>query len=413
MQDWSGCTALVVEDSPVQREHMAGLLRQAGFGTVLEACDGIDALRKLDARGMPVQLVLTDMDMPGMDGVELIRHLRELELAAAVLVASAREERLREAADSMDNGGARLTLLGTALKPLHFDVLTRLLNQAGAEALSAATTAGVPSASELEDALENRRFLPYYEPRIEVASGLLRCLDVHVCWMHPQRGLIRGARFLPAMQGAACIAPLAMSIVEQALAQLRAWHDIGLVTLTMSIKLPAEVLADRTQLDRLSMLVQQHGLSPRHLTWECAEAVLAGGAPLSIANLAHLSVRGFGLGLGGYRAGHTTQQQLVRCPLTELHVDHFIVHEASLQPARQALLEQAINDAHRMGIAVVAEGVERAADLALLRGLGCELAQGALVAAPMPAQALVGWIKGNRRRLKELAHGQAADGAGG
>lgn len=402
MQDWANCTAMVVEDSAVQRDHMMGLLRQAGFGQVLQACDGIDALRKLDARGMPVELLLTDLDMPGMDGLELIRHLKELELASSLVVASAREGRLNEAAASLREGATRMQLLGTALKPLHFDALQTLLAQADARALSASNAALTPMQAELETALAERQFFPYFEPRIEVAGGLLRGIDVHACWLHPERGLIRPARFLPALQGTAAIAPLAMSIAQQSLAQLKAWHDIGLVTLTMAIRLPAELLADRRMVDRLSACVHEHGLAHRGITWECQEAVLTSAAPLSIANLAHLSLRGFGIGVAGYRAGQTTQQQLARCPLTELRIDRVIVNEASQQPARAALLQQSIEAAHQMRIAVVAEGVEHVADLALLRSYGCELAQGPLVAAPMPAHALVGWIKGNRRRLKEL-----------
>lgn len=402
MQDWANCTAMVVEDSVVQRDHMAGLLRQAGFGQVLQACDGIDALRKLDARGIPVELVLTDLDMPGMDGLELIRHLKELELAASLVVASAREARLAEAAAGMHDAAARMRLLGTALKPLHFDVLQSLLAQADAQALNVAA-ASAPSAADVDGALERQQFVPYFEPRIEVAGGMLRGVDVHACWQHPQRGLIRSSRFLPALQGSASIAPLTMNIAQQALAQLKAWHDIGLPTLAMSIRLPAELLADRRMIDKLSSCVHEHGLPQRLITWECQEGVLTTAAPLSIANLAHLSLRGFGIGVAGYRAGQTTQQQLARCPLTEMRIDHVIVHEASLQPARAVLLQQSVEAAHQMGIAVVAEGVEHGADLALLRGYGCELAQGPLVAAPMPAQALVGWIKGNRRRLKELA----------
>lgn len=408
MQDWANCTAMVVEDSAVQRGHMAGLLRQAGFGLVLQACDGIDALRKLDARGLPVELVLTDLDMPGMDGLELIRHLKELELATSLVVASAREGRLAEAAASMHGAAARMQLLGTALKPLHFDVLQSLLSRADAQALSVAATSA-PTAYDVEAALAQRQFFPYFEPRIEVAGGMLRGVDVHPCWLHPQRGLVRASRFLPTLQGGAAIAPLALSIAQQALVQLKAWHDIGLVTLTMSIRLPAELLADRRMVDQLSACVHEHGLTPRGITWECQETVLTTAAPLSIANLAHLSLRGFGVGVAGYRAGQTTQQQLARCPLTELRIDHVIVHEASLQPARAALLQQSIEAAHQMRISVVAEGLEHVADLALLRSYGCELAQGALVAAPMPAQALVGWIKGNRRRLKELAAAGSGD----
>ncbi|CAN7700152.1 EAL domain-containing protein [Pseudoduganella sp. LjRoot289] len=403
MADWDNCTAMVVEDSPVQRDHMASLLRQAGFGKVLQACDGIDALRQLDARGLPVELVLTDLDMPGMDGIELIRHLRELELAAMLVVASARESRLREASASMEHGTARLAMLGTVLKPLHFDMLSEILQHADMGSMREFASSELPAQDEVAAALAAGQFLPYYEPRVELASGMLRGLDVSPCWLHPRRGLIRAARFLPALHGTEWIVPLTAAIADQALRQLRAWQDIGLLSLTMSIRLPAETLADRAQVDELSALSRQLGLAPHCIIWECAEPVLAGGAPLSIANLAHLSVRGFGLGLCGYRAGHTTQQQLARCPLTELRIDRVIVHEASRHPPRKVLMEQTIAAAHQMGMAVVAEGVELEADLALLRSLGCELAQGVLVAAPMPGSALAGWIKGNRRRLKDMA----------
>lgn len=407
MADWSGCTAMVVEDSPVQRDHMAGLLRQAGFGEVLLACDGIDALRKLNARGVPVQLVLTDMDMPGMEGIELIRHICELELAASLLVASAREERLREAQASLAQRPARLALLGTALKPVHFEALADILERADMDQLCQASATGMPQAEEVRAGLEDGQFLPYYEPRIEIASGMLRGLDVLPCWMHPERGLIRAARFMPAVQGTDWIAPLTAAIAGQALHQLHAWHEIGLISLGVSIKLPAETLADRAQVDQLSALARELDLAPRTITWECPEPVLAGGAPLSIANLAHLAVRGFGLAVGGYRAGHTTQQQLARCPLTELRIDPVIVHEASQYPPRQALLQASVSAAQQMRMAAVAEGVELTEDLALLRGLGCEMAQGALVAAPMPGNALAAWIKNNRRRLKELASASA------
>ncbi|MES2265104.1 MAG: EAL domain-containing response regulator [Pseudomonadota bacterium] len=404
MRNWGACTALVVEDSQVQRDHMTGLLRQAGFGVVLQACDGIDALRQLDARGMPVELVLTDLDMPGMDGIELMHHLGELELASNLVVASARDTRLREAVASMRDGAARPRLLGAALKPLHFDVLTTILDRAAAAAQGDAALPQLMPA-QFEAALACGQIVPYFEPRIEISSGLLRSLDVQPCWQHPERGLLRAGRFTPALDGSALMASLVLLTATQALRQLHAWHDIGLVSLTVSLKLPAALAADRGLIDRLSALVHEHGVAPRQVIWEVGASVLAGGNPISIANLAHLSLRGFGLGLDGYRADQTTLQHLSRCPLTGLRLERVLVHEASRHPGRQLLLQQAIDAAHRLGIAVLAEGLELADDWALLRALGCEQAQGALVAPPMPAAALVGWIKGNRRRLKELAAG--------
>ncbi|HEY1148292.1 MAG TPA: response regulator, partial [Pseudoduganella sp.] len=126
MKDLSGCTALIVEDSPVQRDHVAGLLRETGFGSVLLAEDGIAALRALELQSGPVDLVLTDMDMPGMDGLELIQHLAQRRLAANLIAASANASRLSEAAQGMPSG-TPTRLLATIPKPIRLEGLRTIL----------------------------------------------------------------------------------------------------------------------------------------------------------------------------------------------------------------------------------------------------------------------------------------------
>ena len=402
MSERCDSVALVVEDSQVQREHMIGLLRQAGYGTVLAACDGIDALRVLDARAAPVELVVTDLDMPGMDGVELMCHLGARGLAQALVVASARASRLNEAGSEPTLSKVRHCLLGMLLKPVRAEMLERLLGSAAEAGAPSPARADLPSPDALRAALAGHQFVPHFCPRVDLASGALRSLDVQPCWQHPEHGLLPGERFLPGLQQTALMAPMAHALAAAALQALHGWHAMGLSALTLVLRLPAGALAERGFVDQCCELVHAAGVAPHTVHWEFAEPVLGIADPLTLSHLSHLSLRGFGLELVGYRCGQTSMRQLARCPIDVLRIDRILVHEAASRPARQVLLQQAAQAARTLGMALVAEGVATRSDWLLLRELGVELAQGPLLAEAMPAAALVAWYRANRRRLQSL-----------
>jgi CheY-like chemotaxis protein len=155
---WTGRRVLVVEDSVVQRGYLVGLLRQLNFGEVLEAGDGNEALRVLEQQEQPLYLVLTDLEMPGMDGIELTCQLRERRLTENLIVVSARDPRLLEIIESMACEDASIGLLGTLLKPVQLDALAQLLCKASdrpGDCTPAAPRALPPQASleELAQAL--------------------------------------------------------------------------------------------------------------------------------------------------------------------------------------------------------------------------------------------------------------------
>jgi EAL domain-containing protein (putative c-di-GMP-specific phosphodiesterase class I) len=101
--------------------------------------------------------------------------------------------------------------------------------------------------------------------------------------------------------------------------------------------------------------------------------------------------------------GYSSMQQFARCPFTELKIDRAFVNGAAQWPNRLMVLKSALDLGQSLGVATVAEGVETEEDWKLLRDLGCDLAQGYLLARPMPAEELVGWMRQDRRRLRALA----------
>ncbi|MES2129842.1 MAG: EAL domain-containing protein [Pseudomonadota bacterium] len=400
MKSWSRSVALVVEDSSVQRQNAVELLRLAGCGVVLEACDGIDALRVIAAQTTTVvDLVLTDLDMPGMDGIELIRHLGARQLAPQVIVASSNARRLAEArAVAVATNG--LALLGALEKPLTAAALAQAM-QADPDGADPAADWFTPR--DINVALAAAQFIPYYQPKVALDSGALRGVEALVRWQHPQRGVLPPSAFLPAIQGTDAMPALSLALADQAMEQLAKWHAMGLVTLTMSVNLSVDVLAQREFMDQLASCVARHHLAPDTLVWEVTESAVMSDPLPSLANLGRMSLRGHGLALDDYGIGQASLQQLSRYPLTELKIDGVFVREAGQRPARLAVLAGAVALAERLGIASVAEGVETEQDWDELRRLGCAMAQGHLLARPMAGHELAGWYQHNRARLRALA----------
>jgi len=407
--EWMGTTALVVEDSVVQRSHMAHLLRQLGFGLVLEASDGNEALAMLDDH-QSVFLVLTDLEMPGMDGIELSRRLIERGGARFLIVASARDPRLLEIIESMGMENAGLGLLGTVPKPVGMADLHTLLSRTGQSrsARPLALAARAVDEAELEQALARREFLPWFQPKVSMQTGVIKGVEALARWQHPTRGLLAPLHFIEALEGSRLMQRFTLQMVEQVLQQIIVWREERLDGFTVSVNLAADNLDDRDFIEQLDALVKRYGVARSQLIWEVTETMVMKNLSESLANLGRLRLMGFGLAMDDYGIGYSSMQQLSRCPFSELKIDRAFVDGASKRINRQVVLESAIQLGQRLAITTVAEGVETVADWHLLRSMGCELAQGYLVAKPMAAGEVTGWVRQNHRRLRRLAGADAS-----
>jgi EAL domain-containing protein (putative c-di-GMP-specific phosphodiesterase class I)/FixJ family two-component response regulator len=400
--DKSDLIALVVEDSVVQRNHLVALAEELQFGTVLQACDGNDALRVLaQLGGKSIYLVITDIDMPGMDGIELIGRLAESRAVENVIVTSARDPRLLETVESMGADNAQLKLLGTVPKPVTSGALVRMLELAQKRVSSDGRPAQANlSLDEIEHALDAGQFIPFYQPKVWMHSGLLRGVEALARWQHPQLGMLGPQRFIATIEGTPLMARFTLSMVEQSVKQLQIWLRSN-PKLTMSVNLSADDLADKGFLDRLMDLVNIHQVPPESLIWEVTETMIMSNQ--SLANLARLGLKGFGLSMDDYGIGYSSMQTLSRSPFTELKIDRIFVNGACERRNRRAILNSSLDMGRSLNIATVAEGVETVGDWNLLSELGCDIAQGYLIAKPMPAAELLGWVTGNRARLRKLA----------
>jgi EAL domain-containing protein (putative c-di-GMP-specific phosphodiesterase class I)/CheY-like chemotaxis protein len=402
----SQLVALVVEDSAVQRGHLVSLVRELKIGTVLQAADGLDALRLLEQQpAQRIFLVITDIDMPGMDGIELIGRLAEGRQVENLIVTSARDPRLLETVESMGAGEDRLKLLGTLPKPVTAAALARMLEQARPrQGGGGPRPVFEPSDEEISRGLDAGEFVPHVQPKVGIATGLVKGVEALARWQHPQHGLLGPQTFIPRIEGTPLMARFTLSMVEQALRHLQEWTR-SMPALTLSLNLSADDLADPAFIDRLTQLVARHGAAPASVTWEVTETMIMNSH--SLANLARLGLKGFGLSMDDYGIGYSSIQTLSRSPFTELKIDRIFVNGASERSNRQAILNSSLDMGRRLGVCTVAEGVETVEDWKLLAELGCDVAQGYLIAKPMPAGELIAWCRSQRARLRALAAGKA------
>jgi EAL domain-containing protein (putative c-di-GMP-specific phosphodiesterase class I)/FixJ family two-component response regulator len=415
-------TMMVVDDSRLQREHIAGLCRAAGVALVHEAEHGADALaqlQQLQAAGRAPEVLIIDLEMPVMDGVELIQQLRAHAPSLPFLLASTREAALMQAVETMARLQGLPVIQGLR-KPISQVALCAALGRVPASPPRAVPQASAPGADApalsvgaLAQAIAHGDIVPHYQPKIDARTGVIRGVEVLARWPDAALGHPAPDRFIALAEGRGLIHPLTMSIVQQAFAQAARWNARGLV-LSLAVNLSPRLLESPALVGEMADLAAQHGLAPSQIVLEITESsvVAAQGAALSV--LARLRMKGFGLSIDDYGTGFSSLQQLARVPWTELKIDRSFVDGAHGHAHQRTILQSALEMAQRLALTTVAEGVERLEDWRVLQGFGCSIGQGWLFGHAMPAERLPDWLRQHGQRLAELrspAAGTAVEGS--
>jgi len=392
---------LVVDDSEVQRSYLVAALNTLGVSRVAEACDGTGALELLETLTPPPAALIVDLEMPGMDGIELIQRLAEREVRLPVIVASSREAVMISSVEAMISG-LGLPLLGALSKPVALSDLERALRRIEQR------VAGKPDAQQetvpveaLREALDQKRIQPFFQPKASIKRAMVRSTEALARWIEPAGSPIAPARFIPVAEAHGLMAELTLAILDQSIAAMRLWNSRG-VHLPVAINLSPASLADAALTEGLIRRVAASGLDARQFVFEVTESAMMGDDAAATGCLLRLRLRGCGLSIDDYGTGFSSMQQLSRLPFTELKVDRSFVTGAHARPHLRTMLASAIDMAGRLGLSTVAEGVETAEDWALLSELGCELAQGYLIARPLPAEELLHQLPQINHRLREL-----------
>lgn len=385
---------LVAEDNEFQRHWLTVMLTKLGAQLVTEAENGRIALDMLSDESRRIDISFIDLNMPGMDGIELIRHLANRDHQGAIVLTSALGSALLFSVETMSKAYG-IKLLGTFEKPATPEILQEMISRYRPGEQRIGKQANPLPAFTLEQilhGLENGQFEPFFQPKVELTTGKVKAVEAFARWRHPQHGLVMPAAFIPVLEAGGHMEQLTWVIIRNCVETCRAWHERGLM-LSVSINLAAASLAEPGLTERILALLNEKGIEPSYITFEITELMAMTDSPICLENLARMRMRGFGLSVDDYGTARSNMQQLLRIPFLDLKIDRSFVAGAGTNEHMRLALSSSLDLARKLHRNSAAVGVETREDWDLLRDLGCTYAQGYYIAKPMEREAVPGWVE--------------------
>lgn len=389
---------LVVEDEGFQRNMVLRILKSLGIGEIYDAPDGEQGLALLKESHQYIDILISDLEMPGMDGMELIRHVSEHNMNIAVIIASGLDRSLVRSIETMAVAYGIL-ILGIIEKPITKSKLERLLKKyyssdAGKKSIKSSITNHAFSKNELIVGLKNEEFEPWFQPKVDMRSAVLKGAEALARWRHPQKGIIMPNDFILQLEDEGLIDDLTWIMLKKTAQNGYAWAKAGLdVTLCLTVNLSLKSLVDPNLAERIYDCVIAEGMEPCRMILEITESASATNLACALENLSRLRMKGFGLSIDDYGTGYSSMQQLMRIAYTELKIDQSFVTNSVSHESTRVILSSSIEMAKHLGIQSVAEGIESQKDWDYLRSLGCDIAQGYFISKPIPADEFFNWAK--------------------
>ena len=382
---------LLLDDDYIMHRVTSVMLNELGVSRVINAMSGPDGLAILNTEGDSIDVIICDLNMPDMDGVEFIRHLARSDYSGSLILTSGEDLRILKTVEKLAIEH-NLNVLGVLEKPATPAKLGELLDsldqiqQEGTLILFDTITA-----PELESAIKNGELETYFQPKIDIVSGRVVGVEALARWNHPLKGLIKPDSFISLAEDHGLIGALTDAVCFKAMeyaARLKAAdHD-----LKIAINLSVDSLKDLDWPEKITVVLEQFGLEADNIIFEITESRLMKNASVALDILSRLSLKRFNLSIDDFGTGYSSMEQLQRIPFSEFKIDRAFVHGVSGDASALAILESSVLLAKKLNMKVVAEGVEDQQDWDVVASLGCDQVQGYLVSRPLPFAQLLKWL---------------------
>ena len=332
-------------------------------------------------------LVISDIAMPGMTGIEMIPHLRDIAPDTGIVMISG--QRTIESAVAAMRAGA----LDYIIKPFELrqvdDVIRRALAQARQQReLRSINHSREEETKALRDALANEEIVVHYQPQVRIDSRRAVGAEALVRWRHPRRGLISSSGFIPLAEETGQIVPLGEFVLRKACAQTREWQCAGRSQFAVAVNVSPCQLRDKSFFETVKSVLAATQLTPQSLELELTETSLMQNSEVVIKTLVSLRQLGVRIAIDDFGTGYSSLGYLKQLPIDSVKLDASFLKDVTSDPDDAVLVMAIITLAHNLRLKVIAEGIEREDQFTFLRLLRCDEGQGYLFGKPASSRAM-------------------------
>ena len=244
--------------------------------------------------------------------------------------------------------------------------------------------------TELQHAFENNGLQIHYQPKLDLATGLVIGVEALLRWPHAERGWIAPDIFIPVAEETGLIVAIGDWVVDQACRQLVAWQSMGLSHLTVAVNVSVQQFVRSDFVDTVLRALEQHGVKPHRLELEITESLLMKNLEDTTASMRRFRAAGIALSIDDFGTGYSSLGYLRQLPVDALKIDRSFVRDLPQSDDDAAICAAIIAMARELKLKVIAEGVENAEQLEFLRRHRCDQAQGYYIGRPVPVTELQG-----------------------
>lgn len=246
---------------------------------------------------------------------------------------------------------------------------------------------------DLRVALVKQQFMLHYQPQLDLTTGQLVAVEALVRWQHPEHGMVSPMEFIPIAEETGLIIPIGDWVIQEACRQLAQWRTGGINHIRMSVNLAASQFSDRDLPARIQEILAQYDLPSGSLDLEVTESMTMKSPTDTVAMMKVLTGHGQSLSIDDFGTGYSSLAYLKLFPISTLKIDRSFVKDIETDADDASICDITVLLAHKLGMKVVAEGVETEAQLKYLLSIGCEKIQGYLISRPLPADQMERFIR--------------------